>query len=146
MPYSEKDHSKLVASVLSTASLLRANFVNIFPFFYSDMCLPRVDLHGKTAIVTGANSGIGYESARALAGMGAHVVLACRSEIMGAEAKRKIVADTGSDAVEVEILDCGSFASVRAFLDRWEKREMNQVDILINNAGESFIFIPIDFY
>ncbi|KAG8747695.1 hypothetical protein FRC10_011822 [Ceratobasidium sp. 414] len=99
------------------------------------MRLPQTDLHGKTAIVTGANSGIGYECARSLAGMGARVVLACRNENKGEEARRNIVADTGNDAVEMEILDCGSFGSVKAFLDRWEKRESKRVDILINNAG-----------
>ncbi|KAG9105464.1 hypothetical protein FRC07_009263, partial [Ceratobasidium sp. 392] len=99
------------------------------------MRLPSVDLHGKTAIVTGANSGIGYECARALAGMGGQVVLACRSKTKGEEAKRKLVADTGSNNIEVEIMDCGSLESVRAFLHRWEKRESKQVDILINNAG-----------
>ncbi|KAG9088774.1 hypothetical protein FS749_001909 [Ceratobasidium sp. UAMH 11750] len=134
MPYSEGAHSRLVASALATVSLANCYFPVIF-MLYRDMHLPQADLHGKTAIVTGANSGIGYECARSLASMGARVVLACRNENKGEEAMRNIVASTGNDAVEMEILDCGSFDSVRAFLDRWEKRESKRIDILINNAG-----------
>ncbi|KAG8693800.1 hypothetical protein FRC08_008878 [Ceratobasidium sp. 394] len=135
MPYSEKAHSRFVASILASASLTHTHLNNLFFMLYPNMRLPRVDLHGKTAIVTGANSGIGYECARALAGMGARVVLACRSEAKGEEARRNLVADTGSDTIELEILDCGRFDSVKEFLGRWEKRESRRVDILINNAG-----------
>ncbi|QRV76968.1 short chain dehydrogenase [Ceratobasidium sp. AG-Ba] len=137
MPYSENSHSRLVASLLATASLLTTNADNLMLWLglYSDMSFPRVDLHNKTVIVTGANSGIGYECARAFAGMGARVVLACRNATKGEEARRKIVADTGNDDVEAELLDCCSFESVKMFLGRWEQRESRQVDILINNAG-----------
>ncbi|KAF8752988.1 Enoyl-(Acyl carrier protein) reductase [Rhizoctonia solani] len=89
----------------------------------------------KTAIVTGANSGIGFETARALAAMGAHVVLACRNELRGQEARKRIVQLTGNPHVDLEIVDCASFGSVRAFLDRWEQRHVRTVDILVNNAG-----------
>ncbi|QRV91798.1 short chain dehydrogenase [Ceratobasidium sp. AG-Ba] len=141
MPYSENSHSRLVASLLATASLLTTNADNLMLWLglYSDMSFPRVDLHNKTVIVTGANSGIGYECARAFAGMGARVVLACRNATKGEEARRKIVADTGNDDVEAELLDCCSFESVKMFLGRWEQRESRQVDILINNAGGSDI-------
>ncbi|KAG8747694.1 hypothetical protein FRC10_011821 [Ceratobasidium sp. 414] len=135
MPYSEKAHSNFIASILASTSMAYTNINNLFFMLYPNMRLPRVDLHGKTAIVTGANSGIGYECARALAGMGAQVVLACRNESKGEEARRNLVAGTGSGTIELEILDCGRFDSVKAFLDRWEKRESKQVDILINNAG-----------
>ncbi|KAG9098721.1 hypothetical protein FRC06_006041 [Ceratobasidium sp. 370] len=67
--------------------------------------------------------------------MGARVVLACRSESRAREAKRRLVADTGSEMVEVEILNCSSFDSVRAFVDRWGNRESKRVDIIIDNAG-----------
>ncbi|KAF8605702.1 NAD(P)-binding protein [Ceratobasidium sp. AG-I] len=135
MPYSEKAHSRPVAATLASISNLRTNIDNLFMPLHRDMVVPRIDLHGKLAIVTGANSGIGFEVARALAGLGARVVLACRSEPKGEEAMRKIVELTGSKSVEIEVLDCGSFKSVRAFLERWEKRELKQIDILINNAG-----------
>ncbi|QRW02360.1 short chain dehydrogenase [Ceratobasidium sp. AG-Ba] len=136
MPYSEESHHRLVGSVLASISLTRTHLDNIrLWLFNSDMDLPRVDLGGKIAIVTGANSGIGYECARALASMGARVVLACRSEAKGEEARKKLEADTGSNTIEMEILDCANFDSVKAFLERWEKRTSKQIDILINNAG-----------
>ena len=135
MPYSEKAYTRLIAAALASISVTQTNLDNLFMPFYSDMVLPRIDLHGKLAIVTGANSGVGFEAARALVGLGAHVVLACRSELKGQEAMRRIVELTGSKSVEVEMLDCSSFRSVRAFLERWEKREQKQIDILINNAG-----------
>jgi retinol dehydrogenase-12 len=138
MPYSEGSLPKLVALALAALSFFKTVFDAVFAMLYPSMHLPRLDLHGKTAIVTGANSGIGFESARALAGMGARVVLACRNEARAQDAKRKILEDIGGDAVEVEVLDLGSFDSIRDFLGRWEKRESKRVDILINNAGKFF--------
>jgi NAD(P)-dependent dehydrogenase (short-subunit alcohol dehydrogenase family) len=108
---------------------------------YSELKMPIADLSGKSAIITGANSGIGLEAARALAGMGAHVTLACRNAAKGEDAKKQIIESTGSLNVEVETLDCGSFASVRAFLNRWKMRESKRVDILINNAGDYILEI-----
>ncbi|KAF8601817.1 NAD(P)-binding protein [Ceratobasidium sp. AG-I] len=103
---------------------------------YPRLLISPVDLYGKVAIITGANTGIGYEVARALAGSGARVVMACRNAHKGKIARDKIIEDTGNDKVELEILDCASFASVKEFLNRWEKRELAKVDILINNAGK----------
>ncbi|KDN47781.1 hypothetical protein RSAG8_03201, partial [Rhizoctonia solani AG-8 WAC10335] len=99
------------------------------------MAVPVAELSGKLVIVTGANSGIGFEAARALAGMGAYVVLACRNGARGGEAKSSIIKSTGNLKIEVELLDCGKFASVHAFLNRWKERELKKVDMLINNAG-----------
>ncbi|KAG8742155.1 hypothetical protein FRC10_001963 [Ceratobasidium sp. 414] len=70
--------------------------------------------------------------------MGARVVLACRNPQRGEEARQKIAQETGNDMVELEILDCENFASVHAFLERWEQRGVKKVDILINNAGLSY--------
>ncbi|CEL56398.1 hypothetical protein RSOLAG1IB_07784 [Rhizoctonia solani AG-1 IB] len=108
---------------------------------YSKLAMPEADLSSKLAIVTGANSGVGFEAAHALAQMGAHVILACRNRSRAEDAKKRIIESTGNFRVEVEILDCASFTSVRAFLSRWEERESRQVDILINNAG---VFIIAD--
>ncbi|KAF8605708.1 NAD(P)-binding protein [Ceratobasidium sp. AG-I] len=135
MPYSENAHTRLVAAALASISNISSNLNTFFIPFYSNMAVPRIDLHGKLAIVTGANSGIGFEIARELVSLGAHVVLACRSQSRGEEAMRKIIELTGSKSVEVEVLDCSSFKSVKAFLEEWEKRKLKQIDILINNAG-----------
>ncbi|HEV7956712.1 MAG: putative oxidoreductase, short-chain dehydrogenase/reductase family [Microbacteriaceae bacterium] len=84
------------------------------------------DLAGKTAIVTGSNSGIGLGAARALAAHGAHVVLAVRDVAKGTDAAASI---DGSS--EVRRLDLADLASVREFADGWS----GDVHLLINNAG-----------
>lgn len=97
------------------------------------------DLSGQIAIVTGANSGLGYWTARALAAKGATVVLACRDVGKGRQAKAEIEADlrltAGVEAVlEVAQLDLASFASVRAFAAAFRKAH-GCVHVLVNNAG-----------
>jgi NAD(P)-dependent dehydrogenase (short-subunit alcohol dehydrogenase family) len=84
------------------------------------------DQTGRTAIVTGANSGIGRAAASALAAAGARVVLAVRNVDKGREA-----AATMAGATEVRPLDLASLASVRDFAAGWE----GGIDLLINNAG-----------
>lgn len=84
------------------------------------------DLSGITAVVTGANAGIGEITARELAAHGADVVLACRN----AEAGRS-AADTMAGSTRVEELDLASQESVRRFAEGWE----GPLDLLINNAG-----------
>jgi NAD(P)-dependent dehydrogenase (short-subunit alcohol dehydrogenase family) len=84
------------------------------------------DMNGRTAIVTGANSGIGRAAARALADAGARVVLAVRDTDKGRAAAASMPGET-----EVRRLDLASLASVREFAAGWE----GDVDLLINNAG-----------
>ena len=88
------------------------------------------DLTGRTAIVTGSNSGIGRAAASALAGYGAHVVLAVRNTDKGHAAAAEMPGQT-----EVRRLDLGSLASVREFAAGWD----GPIDLLINNAG---VMIP----
>ncbi|MEJ7831457.1 MAG: oxidoreductase [Nocardioides sp.] len=85
--------------------------------------VPRQD--GRRFVVTGANSGVGFETARILAGRGADVVLACRNR-----AKGEAAAATIRGRVEVRVLDVSDLASVRAFADK-----VGAVDVLVNNAG-----------
>src|SRR3954447_6332615 len=86
------------------------------------------DLDGRTAIVTGANSGIGYHTTKALAARGARVVMACRN----VESGHAAAAATGAgDAVRVGRLDLASARSVGEFAESWE----GPLDLLINNAG-----------
>lgn len=92
------------------------------------------DLSGKTFIVTGANSGIGFEAARALAEKGGTVVLACRSPEKGRAAADRIRLVHSGAKVEVGELDVASLASVRAFAERF-LREHARLDALVNNAG-----------
>lgn len=89
------------------------------------------DQHGRTAVVTGANSGLGLQTAHALAAAGARVVLACRSTQRGAAAEQRIRDAVSYAEVEVRQLDLADLASVRAFAGGVD----GPLDLLINNAG-----------
>jgi len=90
-----------------------------------------IDLSGKRAIVTGASSGIGVETARALAGAGAEVTLAVRNAEAGARVALDITAATGTEAVRVGRIELADPASVAAFVATWD----GPLHILVNNAG-----------
>ncbi|CAM5744497.1 hypothetical protein SAFG77S_08132 [Streptomyces afghaniensis] len=90
-----------------------------------------IDLTGRRAVVTGAASGIGVETARALAGAGAEVTLAVRDTAAGDRTAKDIRATTGSEGVRVAALDLTDPASVRAFTAAWH----GPLHILVNNAG-----------
>jgi NAD(P)-dependent dehydrogenase (short-subunit alcohol dehydrogenase family) len=90
--------------------------------------------HGRTAVVTGANSGIGFFTAREVARAGALVVLACRNAEKGADAARAIKEAVPNAQVEVGSLDLASLASVRSFA-QWFEREHEALDLFVNNAG-----------
>jgi NAD(P)-dependent dehydrogenase (short-subunit alcohol dehydrogenase family) len=92
------------------------------------------DLTGKVAIVTGANSGLGYETARALAYKDAIVILACRNSEKGNAAVQQIYQEYPRAKVEYLHLDLSDLASVRCFADQFASN-YNRLDILINNAG-----------
>jgi NAD(P)-dependent dehydrogenase (short-subunit alcohol dehydrogenase family) len=92
------------------------------------------DLKGRTAIVTGASSGLGVETVRALASAGARVIMPVRSREAGEKAAAEIRASTKNNAVEIADLDLGNYASVRAFAESFVKRGI-PLNILINNAG-----------
>lgn len=90
------------------------------------------DQGGRTAVVTGANSGLGYVTARELARKGARVVLACRSETRGREAVRRLHEEVPGSKAELRRLDLGDLASVREFADGLP---CDRLDLLVNNAG-----------
>ncbi|HEV7482953.1 MAG TPA: oxidoreductase [Solirubrobacterales bacterium] len=92
------------------------------------------DQAGRTAVVTGANSGLGLAAARALAGAGAEVVLACRNLEKGEEALASIRAEVPGASIDLRELDLSSLASVRAFAERF-RADHGSLDLLINNAG-----------
>lgn len=92
------------------------------------------DMTGRTAVITGGNSGIGFETAVALARAGARVLVTARDRARGEAAVAEIAGKAGSDAVELVVFDLASLASVRAgaaeILERCER-----LDVLVNNAG-----------
>jgi len=89
---------------------------------------------GKTCLVTGANSGIGKETALGLARAGARVVLVCRNQQKGEAALADIRRETGSSELDLLIADMSSLASVRALAAQVEQR-YPRLDVLVNNAG-----------
>lgn len=93
-----------------------------------------INASGLTAIVTGASSGIGTETARVLALRGAHVVLAVRNVDAGNTVKESIIKETGNTKVDVLELDLSSLSSVRNFVSNFKSLNL-PVNILVNNAG-----------
>lgn len=91
-------------------------------------------LNGKVIIVTGGNSGLGFESVKAFAGKGAHVVLASRSFQKGEAAKSKIQESDPSGRIEVMELDLMDLASVAVFAKQFIAK-YDRLDVLLNNAG-----------
>jgi NAD(P)-dependent dehydrogenase (short-subunit alcohol dehydrogenase family) len=92
------------------------------------------DQTGRTALVTGANSGLGFESARALAGRGAHVIMTSRSAAKGRQAADAIRAEFPRATLEVRALDLEDLDSVTAFTEGLIA-DRGRLDLLINNAG-----------
>jgi NAD(P)-dependent dehydrogenase (short-subunit alcohol dehydrogenase family) len=85
----------------------------------------------KTAVVTGANSGLGYQTSRELAAHGAHVIMACRDPERGKQALERLRADVPAANVELRALDLADLSSVKTFAEGVD----GPVNILINNAG-----------
>lgn len=91
-------------------------------------------MKGKICIVTGANSGIGLETARGLAASAATVVMLCRSAERGAAAQRQIRQSTGNDEVHLILADLSSLQAIRGAADAFLWR-FDRLDVLVNNAG-----------
>ena len=92
------------------------------------------DLTGKTIIVTGGNSGLGFEAVKALSAKGAELILACRSIKKGEIARNQIMETQPTSNITVMELDLADLKSVRNFVDAF-KQKHTQLDILLNNAG-----------
>jgi NAD(P)-dependent dehydrogenase (short-subunit alcohol dehydrogenase family) len=95
---------------------------------------PTASMHGRTVVITGANSGVGQATAVALARAGADTVITARHEGRGRQAVADIRRDSGSDRVDLVVFDLADLASVRRgaeqILDRCDR-----IDVLVNNAG-----------
>ena len=103
-------------------------------YFQGPRCKSKRSLKGKTVVITGANTGIGKETAVDLAARGARVIIGCRNLEKGMEAMKEIQQRSGNQNVFFEKLDLASLESVRTFADKILNSEP-RLDILINNAG-----------
>src|SRR5512137_930365 len=92
------------------------------------------NLSGKVIIVTGANSGIGFETAKELARKGAQTILACRSVEKGNGAAQRIRAEVPNARLEPIVLDLSRLKSVRTFAEGF-KVSHDRLNVLVNNAG-----------
>ncbi|MDJ0331487.1 oxidoreductase [Planococcus sp. S3-L1] len=91
-------------------------------------------LIGKTAIITGGNSGIGFETAKALLALEAQVILAVRNTKKGAQARATLLALYPSAQIDVMKLDLANLETIRKFAEQFSKA-FDKLDLLINNAG-----------
>jgi len=107
------------------------------------VCKSKRRLDGKVAIVTGSNSGIGYETAKELAKRGAKVILACRSVESAERCAARIRSTTGNKQIVVKKLDLSSLTSVREFCKDILKEE-TRLDIIVNNAGVAGLRRAVD--
>ncbi|XP_043843240.1 retinol dehydrogenase 12 [Dromiciops gliroides] len=103
-------------------------------YFAGGVCTSTVQLPGKVVVVTGANTGIGKETAKELARRGARVYIACRDVLKGESAASEIRAATKNQQVFVRKLDLSDTKSIRAFAEGFLAEE-KKLHILINNAG-----------
>lgn len=95
-------------------------------------------LAGRLALVTGANSGLGWQAARTLAGKGATVVMACRNREQAERARRAILDEYPQARLELTDLDLADLASIRACAAGFRQRH-ERLDLLFNNAGVMFL-------
>ncbi len=115
-----------------------ASLPAIKSYFGGGVCYSKAKLTGKTVLITGANTGIGLETAVDLAKRGARVVLACRDVARGKAAEAEVKLRSKSDDVVFSKLDLASLKSVREFSERTLDEE-SRIDILVSNAG---VMIP----
>ncbi|XP_017206915.1 retinol dehydrogenase 12 isoform X2 [Danio rerio] len=115
-------------------ALLVISFVLLRKWIAGGVCKSHARLDGKTVVITGANTGIGRETAKDMAYRGARVVMACRDLIRAEDAAEYIRRCTGNGNVVIRHLNLASLYSVREFAKEFIATE-ERLDILINNAG-----------
>nr|XP_055066709.1 retinol dehydrogenase 12 isoform X1 [Misgurnus anguillicaudatus] len=119
---------------VAVIALLAISFFLLRKWIAGGVCKSRARLDGKTVVVTGANTGIGKETAREMARRGARVVMACRDITRAENAADSIRRSTGNGNVVVRHLNLASLYSIREFAKEFIATE-ERLDVLINNAG-----------
>ena len=124
----------VLVGIVATGGTLSGVFYLFRQYVAGGVCRSKALLNGKTVIITGANAGIGKETAVDLARRNARVIMACRSVEKGEKAAVEVRKRSESDNVVFMQLDLASLTSVRQFAARVLEEEP-RLDILINNAG-----------
>ena len=93
-----------------------------------------ISLNGKTVLVTGANSGVGFKTAEISAYLGADVILACRNKERAEEARLNLISDYPESSISVIQLDLASLSSIEAFSEELVRNQVH-IDVFVNNAG-----------
>lgn len=93
-----------------------------------------ISLEGKTVVVTGSNSGVGFKTAETMLYLGAKVILACRNPQRADDARAALKADYPGSDISVMTLDLADFASIDAFVSKVEEQHID-IDVFVNNAG-----------
>ncbi|XP_052439563.1 retinol-DH_like_SDR_c domain-containing protein [Carassius gibelio] len=130
----EELRSNRLAKYGTVTAVTAFSLVLLRKWIAGGVCRCRVRLDGKTVIITGANTGIGKETARDLAMRGARVVMACRDLSKAEKAAAEIRRSTGNGNIVVRHLNLSSLLSVRQFVHEYTATE-ERLDVLINNAG-----------
>ncbi|XP_040167203.1 retinol dehydrogenase 14 isoform X2 [Anopheles arabiensis] len=132
-PLGFNDPLSAVASVVTGVAIV-LSLIKYYLYLTCGHFTSSRKMEGKTVIITGANSGIGKETARDLAKRGARVIMACRNMETAKQAQDEIVKETGNQNVTVLKLDLSSQASVREFAAEVLRTE-RKLDVLVHNAG-----------
>uniref|UniRef100_A0A182P388 Retinol dehydrogenase 14 n=1 Tax=Anopheles epiroticus TaxID=199890 RepID=A0A182P388_9DIPT len=132
-PFGFNDPLTAIASVVTGVAIV-LSLIKYYLYLTCGHFTSSRKMEGKTVIITGANSGIGKETARDLARRGARVIMACRNMETAKQAQDEIVKETGNQNVLVLKLDLSSQASVREFAAEVLRTE-RRLDVLVHNAG-----------
>ncbi|XP_065887759.1 retinol dehydrogenase 13-like [Dysidea avara] len=130
MPINQYPYNFVAVGVVALGGVL----ILLRRYFNGGVCYSKRLLDGRTVIITGANTGIGKETAIDLAKRNAKVILACRDVERGKQAEKEIKRASKSDEVSFKQVDLASFASIKKFAAEILEEE-SRIDILINNAG-----------
>lgn len=128
----------LIALVVTFAIFI-VSALRLYCYITLGKCKSRAKMDGKTVLITGANGGIGRETAKDIAKRGARVILACRNLNAANEVKDEIEKETGNTNVVCKKLDLSSQKSIREFAADINKTE-KKLDVLIHNAGMALAF------